>query len=138
VTDAILKVLEWSMLFGPSLNQRVAELVLRSDRSWLQEVRLQFQSNRDRLLSEIRRCPLLSCTMPQGNPFVFVDFRGTGHIDARVCDMLLEQYGIPCTAGSLHGFPGYVRIPFGGPPDIVTEAGRRIVQAATEIQQSLK
>ena len=35
VIEAILKVLEWTWLFGPYVNQKLAELVLRSDRQWL-------------------------------------------------------------------------------------------------------
>ena len=132
VAEAALKVLEWSCLFGPYLNQRVAELVMRSDRAWLTGVPEEFQSNRDRLAAELGARNDLSFVMPQGNPFLFLNVSHYGSDDCEIAGKLLERAGIPCTPGTLHGAPGYVRIPFGGSPTLVSEAGRRIVKVLGE------
>ena len=129
IADAVLKVLEWSVLFGPYINQRVAELVLRGDHGWLEGISKEFQANRDGLVQTLKSSARLSVVLPQGNPFVFVNVQRLGRSDEVVASLLLERFGIPCTAGRLHGAPGYVRIAFGGASDTVDEAGRRILQA---------
>ncbi|HOE95938.1 MAG TPA: pyridoxal phosphate-dependent aminotransferase [Candidatus Sumerlaeota bacterium] len=132
VMDAALKALEWSFLYGPLVNQCVAEAVLRHDLSWLDGVGAEFQANRDRLCAALAADPRLSFVRPRGNPFIFLNVSRLGD-DARVASHLLEHHGLPCTAGHLHGAPGYLRVAFGGPPAAVDEAARRILRAADEL-----
>jgi aspartate/methionine/tyrosine aminotransferase len=127
VVEAVLKVLEWTCLFGPHVNQRVAELVLRADRGWLAGAREAFEANRNRMIALLSSCTELSFAKPQGNPFLFLNVSRITMDDTQFATALLTDYGVPCTPGSLHGAPGYVRIPFGGPADIVSEAASRIL-----------
>lgn len=135
VTDAVLKVLEWSILFAPHINQKVAELVLRSDLRWLKGVEDEFQANRDLMAATLKRCPEISFVVPRGNPFVFINCNRFQQNDNEVFRILLERYGIPCTPGFLHKAEGYIRVPFGGPKAVVEEAARRLVRAISEIKK---
>jgi aspartate/methionine/tyrosine aminotransferase len=135
VIDAALKVLEWSWLFGPYVNQKLAELVLRSDRAWLDGVRDEFQRNRDLMAAELREVPNLSFVHPEGNPFFFLNASRFTRDDAVLSARLLEDYGIPCNAGTLHGATGHIRVPFGGEVETVREAGRRLRSAFRTIAE---
>lgn len=118
----ILQILEWTILYGALFNQKLAELVITSDLRHLDGVAEEFQRNRDRVAARLRRCPGLSFVLPQGNPFFFFNIGGWGMTDEQAASLLLEEFGIPCTAGTLHGEPGHVRVPFGGTEEDVEAA----------------
>ena len=132
--DRILKVFEWSMLFGSLLSQTVAELVIRSDLAHLSGLADEFKRNRDHMSEAFATCPDISYVKPQGAPFFFVNVQALGSSDDRITDVLLEQYGIPCTPGYLHGETGHIRIPFGGDPVEIEEAVRRIPAAIHDLR----
>jgi aspartate/methionine/tyrosine aminotransferase len=129
VIDAALKALEWTWLFGPFVNQKLAELVLRSDRHWLAGVKDEFQKNRELMSTELREIASLSFVSPEGNPFFFLNVSRFAPDDTAISHRLLEQHGIPCNAGALHGAAGYIRVPFGGAPQTIREAALRLRSA---------
>ena len=131
---AARKALEWTNLFGPYLNQKVAALVLRSGAGWLADVTARFQRNRDALVGILRASPRLAVTSPGGNPFVFVKVAGLGKEDVRFSRRLIESHGVPNTPGTYHGLSGWLRIPFGGETRDVMEAGRRVVAAVDKFE----
>jgi len=135
VSRGIRKVLEWTVLFCPLVNQRLAEAVLRSDRKWVAGVDKEFEENRDRMMSALTDHPTVSVSKPAGGPFVFVDLRKLEDSDEALCARLVAEYGIPCTPGRFHGTEGFARIPFGGKPELVAEAGRRVAEAFTAFAQ---
>lgn len=126
------KALEWTNLFGPHLNQKIAARVLRSDRSWLDGVAEEFQRNRDEMLRGLEGIEGVRSTRPRGNPFVFVHVKGLGKKDVAFSRMLIEKHGIPNTPGTYHGLPGWLRVPFGGPIGAVREAAERMRQVIGE------
>ncbi len=126
------KALEWTNLFGPHLNQKIAACVLRSNRSWLDGVAGEFQRNRDALLKGLKNIEGVRSTLPRGNPFVFLQIEGLGKKDVAFSRMLIEKHGIPNTPGTYHGLPGWLRVPFGGPIEAVREASHRLTTAIEE------
>jgi aminotransferase len=122
VRAQILTILEWTILYGALFNQKLAELVITSDLRHLDGVANEFQRNRDRMIACLQDCPGLAYVAPQGNPFFFFNVGAWGMSDDQAAGLLLEEFGIPCTAGALHGEPGHVRVPFGGADEEIEAA----------------
>ncbi|MBI4025571.1 MAG: pyridoxal phosphate-dependent aminotransferase [Verrucomicrobia bacterium] len=129
---AAKKALEWTSLFGPHFNQKLAARVLRSDRGWLDGLAQEFQRNRDELWRGVSAIEGVRSTFPEGNPFLFLRVEGLGAADVQFSRRLIERHGVPNTPGTYHGLPGYVRVPFGGPLETVREAAHRIGIAIRE------
>jgi aminotransferase len=125
----VLKMLEWNVLFCGYLNQKVATLVLRSDKRWLQDVPQTFQRNRDRLYERLAEIEEVNLAKPAGNPFLFVNISRLGIPDEEFSLRLLREYGIPTTPGTLHQSPGHIRLGFGGDPEVIEQAADRFTTA---------
>jgi aminotransferase len=128
-----VKLLEWRTLFNPYGGQKMAAAALRAPPEWREGLALEFQGCRDTMMEGIRSATPFSAIVPQGAPFVFLNL-GSPTVDCtRASDVLLRQFGVPCTAGRLHQEPGHVRIAFGGSTATIGEAVRRIGRAAGAI-----
>lgn len=129
----IVKLLEWRTLFNPFVTQKMAAAAVAAPPGWRAGVAREFQDRRDAMMAGIRRETPYSAVVPQGAPFVFLNL-GSPEADCdRASDILVRQYGIPCTAGRLHQEPAHVRIAFGGTRETIAEAARRIGLAARTI-----
>lgn len=128
-----VKLLEWRTLFNPFVTQKVAAAAITAPPEWRAGLSREFQDCRDAMMAGIRRETPFSAVLPQGAPFVFLNL-GSPEVDCdRASDILLRQYGVPCTAGRLHQEPAHVRIAFGGTRETIAEAARRIGRAVETI-----
>ncbi|HOR01470.1 MAG TPA: aminotransferase class I/II-fold pyridoxal phosphate-dependent enzyme [Anaerolineae bacterium] len=127
---AMTKVLEWQCLYGNAVCQAAAAAAINGPSDWLDGVAQEFQRNRDILCQAVASTPGLSCVVPQGGPFVFLNVAGLGVDGDRFAHYLLHQLDCPATSGSTMEATDHVRIAFGGDPEVVAEAGRRLARAA--------
>jgi aspartate/methionine/tyrosine aminotransferase len=130
VAAALARAAAWVTLSVSYASQAVGTAALRGPRDWLPAVLASYQANRDRLCPEIPRIHGLDCHVPQGAAFLWLDVRGLGAPSDAVAGRLVRELGLPATAGEHFGGPGFVRIPFGGPPEAVDELVRRLTAAS--------
>lgn len=131
--EKMTRVLEWQSLYGNGISQAAAAAALSGPQEWLDGVAAEFQRNRDCLIGALEPSPYLTCVVPQGGPFLFVNvsrLQVDGDYFAR---FILEQYGIAATPGSTLGSSAHVRIPIGGALETAGEAGARLNRAAEQI-----
>jgi len=109
------KVLEWTVLHCPYINQKVAVAALDGPQDWLVEVFTQFETRRNQLLDGIRDVETFSWVTPQGGPFIFLNHsRNHGAEPGQFDQHLLRRYGVPAVGGRYFKNFDHVRIPFGG------------------------
>jgi aspartate/methionine/tyrosine aminotransferase len=130
---AMRKLLEWVQLGCDYVSQHAALAAVAGPQDWTYAIRDAFQANRDRLVKEAGPLPAMPYVVPEGNPNVFLDVRGTGRSAAAAASHLLDGHGIRTTPGEFFQTPGFVRLEFGGALETVAEAGRRLVRAAAEL-----
>jgi aspartate/methionine/tyrosine aminotransferase len=130
VAAGVARAVAWTTLSVSYAAQVVGAAALRGPREWLPDVLAAYQANRDRICAAVARVDGLSCHVPQGAAFVWLDVRGLGAPSAVVADRLARELGIPATAGEHFAAPGFVRIPFGGRPETVDELAHRLTLAS--------
>jgi len=124
------KVLEWTVLRCSHVAQRVAQAALEGPQAWVSEIATRFQRARDIMAGELNSAPGLSFAFPGGSPFLFVNVTHLGLSGAEFSHWLLNEYGVPTDPGAFFGSDGHVRLPFGGPDEVVREAAKRISAAS--------
>jgi len=132
----MLKLIEWDVLGLSYLNQKVAEVVLRSSRQWLNVIKADMRRNRDVLTAGLQAIVGLNVHLPQAGCFLFLDTANIGLPDCVIAKQLLEDYGIPCTPGSSHYHPDAIRIAYGGELSTVREAITRLRTAFAKIERN--
>jgi aspartate/methionine/tyrosine aminotransferase len=129
IIDACLKIYEWVALYGSLVPQAAAAAALRGPHDWLEDIRDEFQTRRDRLVPLLRELGL-PVVRPHGGPFVFPDVSGLG---TDVAQWLLAEHGIPAVDGALLGGPGHIRLPFGGSDATFEALQSRLREAVREV-----
>jgi len=127
------KVLEWVELGCDYISQKAAAAALSGPQDWTGAILVSFQRNRDHLVTELGAASGLPFVVPQGNPNLFLDIRGSRRSATGVAEYLLERHGIRTTPGEYFQTPGHVRLEFGGEFDVITEVGRRLRRATEEL-----
>lgn len=127
------KLLEWVQLGCDYVSQHAALAALTGPQDWTGDIRDGFQRNRDALIATLGRPAGVPYVVPEGNPNLFPDFRGSGRPAEQVALHLLEHHGIRTTPGEYFVMPGHVRLEFGGELETVAEVGRRLARAAAEL-----
>lgn len=129
IIPEMIRVLEWQCLYGNGVSQGAAAAAIAGPQEWLDGIAEEFQANRNRILGYIENTSL-TCVVPQGAPFVFLNTSGLGITGDEFARDLLEQFGIAATPGSTLQSLYHVRIPIGGSAGLLDEAGRRIELAS--------
>ena len=91
-----------------------------------------FQKRRDLIYKKIKEIPSLSCLLPDGAFYLFVDFRkvlervqGNNWSDIELAQYFLEEYQVAMVPGSAFGSPGFMRLSYGlSDEDIVNGVDR--------------
>lgn len=122
LTPYFRKVLEWTVLHCPYINQRAVLAALEGPQNWLVEVFREFESRRNQLLDGIRNVETFSWIPPHGGPFIFLNHSlNHGAEPAQFARHLLSRYGVPAVAGRYFNSLDHVRIPFGGSREAVSK-----------------
>ena len=131
------KVLEWTVLYCPYINQRVALVALNGPQEWLLEVFKSFEARRNQLLEGIRSIEGFSCVAPSGGPFVFLNHSSMCRDGPdQFARHLLYAYGIPAVSGRYFNSGDHVRIPFGGSEKEVDRLVAALAEAASRSRQT--
>lgn len=131
LTQYIQKVLEWSVLRCSHVSQRAAQAALTGPQEWISEIAARFQRSRDLMVRELKLVRRIKYVIPQGGPFLFVNVAELGLSGTEFSRWLLSEFGVATDPGAFFESDSHVRLPFGGPDNVVQEAARRISAACS-------
>jgi aspartate/methionine/tyrosine aminotransferase len=129
-------VLEWNVFRCNHIPQYAALAALSAPLDWLHEISSRFEQNRNLMIEGLGEAPGISFARPSGGPFLFIDTDGLTMAAEPFRYHLLRDHGVPTDPGRPFGSADHLRLPFGGEPDDVLEAARRIARAATGLIRS--
>ncbi|MCB2201866.1 pyridoxal phosphate-dependent aminotransferase [bacterium] len=88
----------------------------------------QFRQRRDVIVDGLNAIEGITCLKPQGAFYVFPNITGTGLGSQQFADMMLEEAGVACLAGTAFGKfgEGYVRFSYANSIENIKEALKRI------------
>ncbi len=108
--------------------QEAAIEALSSSQETISTMIHEFRLRRDLMVSLINEIPVLSCVVPKGAFYVFVNIKNTKMTDIEFCEVLLSELGVAACPGSYFGDSGkgYVRFCFANSQQNIREAMLRI------------
>jgi aspartate aminotransferase len=95
-----------------SISQRATLRGLTGDQSFIEKMRLEFQSRRDYMLGRISRMKNVSCIRPEGAFYVFCDISRTRRTSVQTANDMLEKAGTAVIPGAPFGEDGFIRLSF--------------------------
>jgi aspartate aminotransferase len=119
-----------------SVSQAAAVAALNGKQDFIAETLAIYQSRRDKAVQALGAIPGISCTIPQGGFYLFVNCAALlgkrtpqGHVigtDEDFTRYLLETQQVAVIHGAAYGTPGYFRISFATSSAVLDEAIARI------------
>jgi aspartate/methionine/tyrosine aminotransferase len=84
---------------------------VNGDQSSVKHMNEQFHKRRDKFIAGLNKIPGFSCRLPHGAFYAFPNIKKTGWTSKKLADVLLEQAGVACLAGTAFGAygEGYLR-----------------------------
>jgi len=84
---------------------------VNGDQSSVEHMNEQFHKRRDKFIAGLNKIPGFSCRLPHGAVYAFPNIKKTGWTSKNLADVLLEQAGVACLAGTAFGAygEGYLR-----------------------------
>lgn len=119
--------------------QLAALAAVSGDKAHVTEMQAHYAARRDRLVAGVRATPGLSCLLPRGAFYLFVDVRGWlgkrahGTLltdDLTLATFLLEHARLAVVPGSAFGTPGFVRLSYATSPAELDAAVERLQNVA--------
>jgi aspartate aminotransferase len=129
-------VLEWNVFRCNHIPQYAGLAALSGPLDWLREISSRFEHNRNLMIEGLGEAPGISFARPSGGPFLFIRTDRLTMAAEPFRYHLLRHHGVPTDSGRPFGSADHLRLPFGGEPDDVREAARRIARAATGMIRS--
>lgn len=108
------KVHEWMLLCCNYVAQKAATAALTGPQGWVEDIRHNFENNRNFVYEAIAKMPEISCVKPKGGPYIFLNISGLNMGPEECSGYLLREFGIPADSGSYFQSKSHIRIPFGG------------------------
>lgn len=122
-----------------SIAQRAALTALRNPYDEVMSMVAQFQERRDLVVRGIQKIPYLSCEIPQGAFYLWVNveeliqYHKRVENDLELCEDLLERALIAAVPGSSFGVEGYLRLSYAVSLDVLKKALERIGEYVEEV-----
>ena len=125
-----------------SIAQKAAVTALQGPQDCVEKMRSEFEKRRNYLVEELNKIPAISCKMPKGAFYVFLNIKeilskkvGSFEINTSI-DLsiyLLEKAQVAVIPGSAFGAEGYIRISYATSMKNLTKGIERIKKAIEEI-----
>ena len=127
-----------------SVSQAAAAAALNGDQSFVSDSLAIYKQRRDRTLAQINAIPGLSCRVPDGAFYLYVNCAGLiGKttpeakrltVDGDVVMYLLDSVGVAVVAGTAYGLSPYFRLSIATSIETLDEGCRRIAQAVAALK----
>lgn len=112
------------------LGYTAAEAAYRYGEGWRRELLAYLRGNRDLVAREVAKMPGMSVAHVEATYLSWIDLRETGITDPVG---FFEKAGVGLSGGADFGLPGFVRLNFGCPRPLLSEALRRMRAAQSGI-----
>jgi aspartate/methionine/tyrosine aminotransferase len=98
----------------------------------------EFKRRREVIVDGLNKIDGITCLNPVGAFYVFPNITGTGLTSEQFADIMLEQAGVACLAGTCFGSAGqgYVRFSYANSVENIQEALKRIETTLAGVKQS--
>jgi len=126
-----------------SVSQAAAAAALNGDQRFVADSVATYKKRRDRTLAKINAIPGLSCRVPDGAFYLYVNCAGLIgkttregkrlEADGDVVMFLLENVGVAVVAGTAYGLSPYFRLSIATSIEILDEGCHRIAQAVASL-----
>jgi aspartate aminotransferase len=122
--------------------QLAALAAVSGDKQHVGEMREQYRVRRDRLLAGLRALPGVSCNVPRGAFYLFLDVRGWLGNSARgvaltddvvLANWLLDHARLAVVPGAAFGAPGFLRLSYATSQADLDAAVERFTELAAEL-----
>ena len=133
--QAMLLVLQQSSRGPATFVQDAAACALRSEQGCVQEMMLEYQERRDRLVSRLAGIAGVEAPAPEGGLFVMVDVRRLGRSSDEVRRFLLREAGVVVIHGAAYGpgGEGTLRVSFAAGGPVLEEGLTRLRQGLAQL-----
>jgi aspartate aminotransferase len=139
IIDAMNRVQAQMVSHPSSISQRAALAALTGPQDSVEEMRSAFERRRDLVLSLAADIPGIHFAKPEAAFYLFFDasqYLTGAHTSAdRLCEMLLEEFGVGLVSGDAFGAPGYVRLSFAASDEDITEGMARLKKGLAYVQR---
>jgi aspartate aminotransferase len=135
IIAAMNKVQDSSTSNPSSLTQHGAIAALNGPQGPVEEMRAAFERRRDFMLGLLAKLPGVRAQTPDGAFYVFADVSaalGRAHRGekiagtVRLCEVLLEEFGVAAVPGAAFGAEGYLRLSFATSDDEIRKGVERM------------
>ena len=126
-----------------SISQAAARAALLGDQSHVLDRTIEFERRRDYVVREINTTPGLTCLIPQGAFYVFINCKNAlGKVtllgkrissDEDLAEYFLEEAGVALVHGAAFGMSPYLRLSFAAPIGILHDACARLRKACSRL-----
>jgi aspartate aminotransferase len=101
---------------------------VQGDQESVRKMCAEFKRRRDYFVQELNKVPGFSCRVPAGAFYTFPNIRRTGFTSKKLAEVLLEQAGVACLAGTAFGQfgEGYLRFSIANSIENLEKAMERI------------
>jgi aspartate/methionine/tyrosine aminotransferase len=101
---------------------------LRGPQDAVETMRKAFDERRRAIVEELNEIPGFRCTTPKGAFYAFPNVTGTGIPSKKLEEMLLNQAGVSCLAGTSFGAmgEGFLRFSYANSLENIREGMRRV------------
>src|SRR5438034_3720474 len=112
-----------------TFSQLAAVAALKEDQSAVDGMVAEFRRRRDVIVGGLRSIPGFQCARPKGAFYVFPNITRTGHSSRTLADLLLDEAGVACLAGTAFGEfgEGHLRFSYANSLENIEEADRKSV-----------
>lgn len=127
-----------------SISQRAAVTALTGPQDCVEEMRLEYDSRRKRIVEGLNGIDGVTCPMPQGAFYAYPDISGCfgrvrpqgGQIEdgTGLCDYLLDEARVACVPGIGFGTQTHMRVSYATSMETIVEAVDRIGQALDKLE----
>ena len=118
-----------------SFTQIAGVEALEGDQSSVETMRAEFDRRRKHIVGLLNAVPGFRCHLPQGAFYVFPNTSGTGMKSGALQDLLLEQAGVACLAGTAFGTEGegYLRFSYAASIETIDKGISRVRKAVESL-----
>jgi len=133
----INKIHQHNATCATSVVQKAGIAALRNETNEVEDMVREYTRRRDYAVAAINAIDGLSCVMPKGAFYIFINVKKLGRSSEEVAAYLLETAKVAMIPGSVFGNngEGYLRMSFASSYENIVEACARLAQAVKELKK---
>lgn len=134
--QGLVRVHQYINTCAASFVQDAGVVALREAEPDVQMMVKEYEKRRNYAVEALNAMEGISCKVPEGAFYIFVNVKSLGMTSAEVADYLLDHAGVACVPGSAFGTEGegYIRLSYACSYERIVEAMDRMAKAFAELR----